>query len=854
MAAGLDGNVDIGLDLDTKPATKALNNFRNKMRGTFGGQDAKALDQNIKQTERTIKSLEKEIDKTKSKLQELSSGETTPKSVIALEKELKAAEQEAIEVGKKLEQAAEKARIASTPQTVTAATGKIALPIDADALSKANAELKSAEEAALSATARVEQLRAKLYEVKGNPQATDEAKKLNNELGRATRELSRQKKKYQELKDEQSTFVESGKKGTSVLEKSFKRLGTMIKRVFVFSVILKGLRKIKSAISGIIANNKEMSSTLAQIQGNLWTAFAPLWEAILPGFQSVLSVIKSITGYIAGFISGIFGKTIKESQKAGKALATVAGGYKDAGDEAKKSLASFDTINIVESSKSGGADNGGTSGTTTPDFSETTAAMENGLALGERIRKILQPLIDLFGLLSDKLGPLPAILLMVVGGFLLFKAIKWVLGWLLGFGKSSKTVAAGFSSLLKSFGEATVAIAILGGLALVIKSLADLITAYSESGLTLGEFAAVIGIAAGVIAAAFVVLLGAMTMMKPGWEDMVFAAVVLGGLALVMYTMTCLFTAFAESGMTMGETIVVLVGILVIIIGTITALTIAAQALATNPLAMVALVLLAGSLCAVFAVLASTIDIVLDALGRFIEKTAPSFIAITDVILEGIQNIITALGTVLPPIIAEIGTLFEKVFAGISTVINSVGSVITGILNSTKDLITTVLDKILYFIKSAGPAINDFVDNIIKAVTKLINFIIQGVEFMINTTIIKAINALLKGINKIPGIDIPTIDNVKLDKFVPKLAQGTVVPPNREFLAVLGDNKREHEIVSPLSTMKQAFIEAMREMGGTTSNGKTEVVLEVDGREFGRAVVEQGNRENRRIGTRLVIA
>ena len=36
--------------------------------------------------------------------------------------------------------------------------------------------------------------------------------------------------------------------------------------------------------------------------------------------------------------------------------------------------------------------------------------------------------------------------------------------------------------------------------------------------------------------------------------------------------------------------------------------------------------------------------------------------------------------------------------------------------------------------------------------------------------------------------------------------------------------------------------------------GNTEVVLEIDGREFGRAVVEQGNRENRRIGTRLVIA
>lgn len=85
-------------------------------------------------------------------------------------------------------------------------------------------------------------------------------------------------------------------------------------------------------------------------------------------------------------------------------------------------------------------------------------------------------------------------------------------------------------------------------------------------------------------------------------------------------------------------------------------------------------------------------------------------------------------------------------------------------------------------------------------------------------------------------------------------ARGTVVPPNRPHLAWFGDNTQEPEIVSPVSTMKQAFTEAMIEMGGNFGGGNTEVVLEIDGREFGRAVVEQGNRENRRIGTRLVNA
>jgi hypothetical protein len=130
------------------------------------------------------------------------------------------------------------------------------------------------------------------------------------------------------------------------------------------------------------------------------------------------------------------------------------------------------------------------------------------------------------------------------------------------------------------------------------------------------------------------------------------------------------------------------------------------------------------------------------------------------------------------------------------------------------------------------------------------------------TTELDKVNASAKtGVNKInttlSGINSPAGGNLNAGTFtLPKngYARGTVVPPNRPHLAWFGDNKQEPEIVSPVSTMKQAFTEAMIEMGGNFGGGNTEVVLEIDGREFGRAVVEQGNRENRRIGTRLVIA
>lgn len=49
---------------------------------------------------------------------------------------------------------------------------------------------------------------------------------------------------------------------------------------------------------------------------------------------------------------------------------------------------------------------------------------------------------------------------------------------------------------------------------------------------------------------------------------------------------------------------------------------------------------------------------------------------------------------------------------------------------------------------------------------------------------------------------------------IPAFASGGVIPPNNPFLAVLGDNRQEPEVVAPYSTIKQAARDAMAERGG----------------------------------------
>ena len=71
------------------------------------------------------------------------------------------------------------------------------------------------------------------------------------------------------------------------------------------------------------------------------------------------------------------------------------------------------------------------------------------------------------------------------------------------------------------------------------------------------------------------------------------------------------------------------------------------------------------------------------------------------------------------------------------------------------------------------------------------------------------------------------------------------MPPNKEFMAVLGDNTQEHEVVSPLSTIKQALIEAMGETNGEVSVNITTLL-------DGEVIYNKIEKVKTRRGTRLI--
>lgn len=90
--------------------------------------------------------------------------------------------------------------------------------------------------------------------------------------------------------------------------------------------------------------------------------------------------------------------------------------------------------------------------------------------------------------------------------------------------------------------------------------------------------------------------------------------------------------------------------------------------------------------------------------------------------------------------------------------------------------------------------------------------------------------------------------------YLPRLASGTVVPPRAgEFAAILGDNKRETEVVSPISTMKQALKEALSDFGGI-GGGDIHLTVNLEGKAIYDTVVKRNRMEKNRTGSNPLLA
>lgn len=626
--------------------------------------------------------------------------------------------------------------------------------------------------------------------------AQTQLEKMREDAGGLAQQLEEASQKSSRMRQAAETAEE-------YLSRFSDKCKQLIKRVFVFSLISSALRSMKDWLWKVIKSNDEASQAVARLKGALLTLAQPIVEIIVPAFTALVNILTKIISVAAQLVSFLFGKTAEQSKDAAKGLyqeTSALEGVGEAAEEAAGSLAGFDEINTINTETTDGTNDSAGSGDIAPDFSFDMAQLTE-----EQLKTILG-WVELIGAglaawkIGDSLGlGLKETLGLVLGIYSSFQFVKsltdaWCndVSWdsLLDMLLSLAGAVAGFGI---AFGTAGAGIALLaGGLAMIVTGFHDAF----ENG---WDFQNLMTVIAGILAAGI-----GISLLTGSWFPLLIAAIA----ALL------LFFAVATGH---GEEL--LDGVKLILDGFLDFFT---------------------------GIFTGDMEKAIEGLKKIFDGLKK----VVDALIDGAKD----------ALILFLDWLDEKTNGKFSGVIDLVKNLVEGLCDSLK----TILDGLILFVAGIFTGDWETAWEGVKLIFKGIwNGIVSILEAAVNL-VVKGVNLLIRQLNKIsftapdwvPGVGGKSFGiNLKevSELTIPRLATGTVVPPNREFAAILGDNKTETEIVSPLSTMKQAMLEALRESGGAGGDITITVVSQLDGKEVARNTVKHVNTMTRQAGKSVLL-
>lgn len=588
----------------------------------------------------------------------------------------------------------------------------------------------------------------------------------------------------------------AAKKVSDSMNTFSKRVSGLFKRVLVFSLITRALQSLRTWLGKTIMKNDEARAAVARLKAALLTLAQPILQVVIPVFVKLVNILTQVVTAIAKFFGMLSGKSWSSQKSAAqglndeqKALEGVGAAAKDA----SKSMASFDEINQLTDNTASGAGGGGGAAATeiAPDFSNLDMAEDKLHDILGLVGAIAAGLLawKIASLFTNDLSKIWGIALAVAGAFAL--VYFWLDAWNNGID-------------LQNF------LGMLAGLAALAVGLA---------------------IAFGPIAAGIALVVGGLAMLVVGIKDVI------------------------ENGFNLVNTLTIIAGLLAAGIG------ISLLTGSWIPL------LIAGFLAALVALVSFTghgeeliqgLKNIIDGFGKFFKGV---FTGDMKLAVEGIKQIWEGMKQTWNAIVNSIKdawnmfiTWLQSKSPLLASIFQTYGKFVSDVCKNIKDILKGVIDFIVGVFTGdwtkAWQGVTEIFkgiwNNIVAIIEAAINFIINGINLLIS-----ALNTIHFEIpdwvpiigGKSFGISIPLVSQVAL----PRLAEGAVIPPNREFMAVLGDQKSGTNIETPLETMVQAFKQAMNESGGRPQT----IILQLNGREFARAVYKANNEETQRVGVRL---
>lgn len=685
-------------------------------------------------------------------------------------------------------------------------------------LRKAKEEWLSGGERSAMAGTRHSELQAQIAPLQAQLEALyQQVEKYDKEIDGITPKLEEQKRIYGETQIQvaqltrQNTALENAsEKVAESADRFYNRVKGLAKRVFVFTVITAAFRQLRDHMALAVKTNAEATSAFAQLKGAVLVLVQPLVELLLPALTWVAQALTKVVSVLAQLFTLITGKSFASMKQSAKALneeKKALEGVGKAADKASGSLAGFDEINTINTTESGA---GGANAAIQPDFNFggelETSNLENLLDLIKMIGAglLAWKLADGF---LDGMGKFLGILIAIEGA--IHFAREFLDAWQNGIDWDNIT-------------------GMLGAAAAMVTGLA----------LAFGSVGAGIGL---LVAGIAMLVLGFKDAFDNGWnlQNLLtsIAGIILTGLGI---------------GLLVGSWIPVLIAAIAAVLLAFTV----AYGEGEN--------LLAG----VKQMLQGFVDFFVGIFTGDIDRAIKGIVGIFD----GLKKAVTAIWDGLTKSFLDFLDKLDKMTGGVlSPWIEDAKQLFTDL----SDIVRTLLGDAIDFIRDAFVGLTEFVSGVfsgdmekaLRGVAQIFrsvfNLVLGVFEAVVNF-IISGVNHVIRGFNKFLALGDKVTEFLglgsskkvsELGKFamprIPALATGTVVPPNREFLAMLGDNKTETEVVSPLSTMKQAMLEALRESGGY-GGGTYQFQLFVNGRQMAVEMVKEINTMTAQSGKSMI--
>ena len=687
--------------------------------------------------------------------------------------------------------------------------------------------------------------------------------------GAASRAFSTLQKGARSVLKTFGTLVKSGiGKITSSLAQSGKGLQTFLNRLgsiaagaLVFNVISAGLRNMTNYMGQALLSSASLRTALGNLSGAAQTAAAPLIQVLTPALTALASAAATVFGYIAQLVSFLTGTTVSAASDAAAGVAGVGSAAEETAQQVKdasKSLAGFDELErLSEPQQDTGSGGGGGAGASqivpnydfqgkSPFLDSILDAIKAGdwYQVGELVAQKLNE-----GMAAIDWGPIDA------------TAIRWATNLYNGlngavqnldWGLLGSTIGNGLNTVLHfidTFFQGFDWVTLGAGIGTGLNGLFATIDWAALGRVLRDKFMALLQTLHGFVQtfdwAALGLDVAAMLSAALANIDWVQAAGDLGTLAIGI--LTAINTALSQADWSsVGQTIM---GMFAAIdwLGLIQQLV---ELLAnTWPLVLTAVLIpalsawITGTLLpaigawitevaipAILGWLGSIVASIVSTIGLWpallIAAIVALFAALVAVIVSNWEDICDWFSGKWDDFVAGWNDFWDSVafcaqewWKSVTTEWTNFWNGIVDKFNALKSGLSQAWDA---FWTGLSDRVGDIWNGIVNTVKGAVNSLIGFINGMISA-VVGGLNSAIDALNSL-SVDIPdwvpvvggnrlgfSIGHVTAPQ-IPYLAQGAVIPANREFLAVLGDQSHGTNVEAPLDTIKQAVAEVMEDL------------------------------------------